>query len=137
MSDENKPQVIIHKSNWGSQLIKVIIGGIILFFLIKKNPEKIDFIRESVKEYSLTQLGLNRAEANGAAEMSATYFGEYLEPFIERKDFVLFSVYDLQYDNESFKIKVKAFGVWDNIFFYEGSVKKLKPKPSEEEDPGC
>jgi hypothetical protein len=137
MSDENKPQVIIHKSNWGAQLIKVIIIGIVLFFLIKKNPEKIDFIRESVKEYSLTKLGLNRAEANGTAEISATYLGEYIQPFIERNDFVLFSMYDLQYDNEYFKIKVKAFGLWDHIFFYEGSVKKLKPQTSEEEVPGC
>jgi hypothetical protein len=132
MSDKNHPQVIIHKSNWGSQLIKLIIGCIILFFLVKKNPEKIDFIKEAIKEYSLTQLGLNRAEANGAAEISATYFGEYIEPFIERKDFVLFSMYDLQYDNEYFKINVKAFAVWDHIFFYEGSVKKLKPKNGEE-----
>ena len=135
MSDENKPQVIIHKSNWGSQLIKVIIVGIVLFFLIKKNPEKKDFIKESVRQYSLTQLDLNSAEANGVSEMTAAYFSEYIEPFIDRKDFVLFSIYDLKYDNEYIKIKVKAIGVWDHIFFIEGSIKKLKPKPFEEEFP--
>jgi hypothetical protein len=112
----------------------LILGCILVFFLIQKNPEKEDFIRESIKQYSLTKLGMNRAEANGTAEISTSLIGEYIEPFIERKDFVLFSTYDVYYRNENIKMTVKAFGLWDHIIFYEGSVKKLNPSPSTLDD---
>ncbi len=133
MSEQNRPQIVVHKSNWGFQLFFLILGCILVYFLIKKNPEKEDFIKEAIKQYSLKELGMSRAEANGAAEVSTSLIGEYIEPFIERKDFVLFSTYDVYFKNENFKMKVKAFGLWDHVIFYEGSVKKLKPTISDQD----
>ena len=34
----------------------LILGCILVFFLIQKNPEKEDFIKEAIKQYSLKQM---------------------------------------------------------------------------------
>lgn len=114
------------------QLVKFLIAAIFIFFLIKKNPEKSDFVKAAVKEYSLSSLGLSPALANGAAELSANLLSKFLEPMIERNDYIFFSTYSFEYNNKNVKIKIKAFGIWDSIFFYDSEVKKLNDTESKE-----
>jgi hypothetical protein len=50
--EENK-QIIYHKSDWGSQVIKIILVLCFLFFSYKKNPTKELFTQELIKEYAI------------------------------------------------------------------------------------
>ncbi len=128
MSDENKPQVIIHKSNWAKQLIIVVVVLVIFFFAISKNPSKTEFIQGCVREYVKKEKSVDPSTANYISEITTEIFGSWIESFIERNDFVLFSRFNVDIDNDQFKMKITAIGFFGYIFFTEGVMVKKKEK---------
>jgi hypothetical protein len=117
MEQENKDntQVVIHKSNWGSQLINVIIVVIVIFLSITNNPTKKDFISQVVSELAKKQAGLGVSMSNAIGDYSANTFGDLIEPFIVRRNFLLFSTYEIDFNNQEFTLHASAFGLWGNI----------------------
>jgi hypothetical protein len=113
---ENK-QIIYHKSDWGSQLIKIVLILSFLFFSYKKNPTKELFIQELIRGYASKQ-GIDSSSSILVSELSSSLFGGIIDPLIKRNDFVIFSTYEIELNNQYVKGKVKAFGFWDNILFY-------------------
>jgi hypothetical protein len=128
MSEENKPQVIIHKSNWAKQLIIVVVVLVIFFFAISKNPSKTEFIQGCVREYVKKEKSVDPSTANYISEITTEIFGSWIEPLIERNDFVLFSKFNVDIDNDQFKMKITAYGFFGYIFFTEGVMVKKKEK---------
>jgi hypothetical protein len=47
---ENKTQVIIHKSNWASQMLYMLLGLIVIFLFYLKYPAEKDFMQSLVKK---------------------------------------------------------------------------------------
>ncbi len=119
VSEENKPQVIILKSNWARKLIIAVIVLAFFFFSIGKNPSKSDFIKGCVKEYLEKEQSLGSSTSNYVSEISTRVFGAWFEPLVERDDYLVFSKFNVEIDNVQFKMKIKAFGFWGNIFFTE------------------
>ena len=130
---ENKPQIIIHKSNWAKQLIIAVVVLVFFFFAIGKNPSKSDFIQGCVKEYLKKEQAMGSSTSNYISEVTTGIFGSWFEPLIERDDYVIFSKFNVEIDNEEFKMKIKAFGFWGNIFFTDGVMERKKPVQSEKE----
>ena len=130
---ENKPQIIIHKSNWAKQLIIAVVVLVFFFFAIGKNPSKSDFIQGCVKEYLKKEQAMGSSTSNYISEVTTGIFGSWFEPLIERDDYVIFSKFNVEIDNEEFKMKIKAFGFWGNIFFTDGVMERKKPVQSEME----
>jgi hypothetical protein len=133
MSEENKPQIIIHKSNWAKQLIITVVILVFFFFSIGKNPSKSDFIQACIKEYLKKEQSLGSSSSNYVSEVTTGIFGSWFEPLIERDDYVIFSKFNVEIDNDEFKMKIKAFGFWGNIFFSEGVMERKEPVQSEME----
>jgi len=133
MSEENKPQIIIHKSNWAKQLIIAVVVLVFFFFAIGKNPSKSDFIQGCVKEYLKKEQSFGSSTSNYVSEVTTGIFGSWFEPLIERDDYVIFSKFNVEIDNDEFKMKIKAFGFWGNIFFTEGVMERKEPVQSEME----
>ncbi len=48
--EQETTKVIIHKSDWGSQVIKVIVVVLAIFLSITNNPTKKDFISHVISE---------------------------------------------------------------------------------------
>jgi hypothetical protein len=133
MSEENKPQIIIHKSNWAKQLIIAVVVLVFFFFAIGKNPSKSDFIQGCVKEYLKKEQSFGSSTSNYVSEITTGIFGSWFEPLIERDDYVIFSKFNVEIDNDEFKMKIKAFGFWGNIYFSEGIMERKEPVQSEME----
>lgn len=133
MSEENKPQVIILKSNWAKQLIIAVIVLVFFFFAIGKNPSKSDFIQGCVKEYLKKEQSLGSSTSNYVSEITTGIFGSWFEPLVEREDYLVFSKFNVDIDNDEFKMKIKAFGFWGNIYFSEGIMERKEPAQSEME----
>jgi hypothetical protein len=133
VSEENKPQIIIHKSNWAKQLIIAVVVLVFFFFAIGKNPSKSDFIQGCVKEYLKKEQAMGSSTSNYVSEVTTGIFGGWFEPLIERDDYVIFSKFNVEIDNEEFKMKIKAFGFWGNVFFTDGVMERKKPVQSEME----
>jgi hypothetical protein len=131
MSEENHHQVIIHKSNWAKQLIIAVVVMVIFFFAIAKNPSKTEFIQGCVREYVKKEKSVNPSTANYISEITTEIFGSWFEPLIERNDFVLFSKFNVDIDNDQFKMKITAYGFWGYIFFTEGVMVKKENKTEE------
>jgi hypothetical protein len=121
MSEENKPQIIIHKSNWAKQLIIAVIVLVFFFFAIGKNPSKSDFIQGCVKEYLKKEQSFGSSASNYVSEITTGFFGSWFEPLVEREDYLVFSKFNVEIDNDEFKMKIKAFGFWGNIYFSDNS----------------
>jgi hypothetical protein len=133
MSEENKPQIIIHKSNWAKQLIIAVVVLVFFFFAIGKNPSKSDFIQGCVKEYLKKEQSFGSSTSNYVSEITTGVFGSWFEPFVEREDYLIFSKFNVEIDNDEFKMKIKAFGFWGNIYFSEGIMERKEPVQSEME----
>lgn len=130
---ENKPQVIILKSNWAKQLIIAVIVLVFFFFAIGKNPSKSDFIQGCVKEYLKKEQSFGSSTSNYVSEITTGIFGGWFEPLVEREDYLVFSKFNVEIDNDEFKMKIKAFGFWGNIYFSEGIMERKEPVQSEME----
>lgn len=133
MSEENKPQVIILKSNWAKQLIIAVIVLVFFFVAIGKNPSKSDFIQGCVKEYLKKEQSFGSSTSNYVSEITTGIFGSWFEPLVEREDYLVFSKFNVEIDNDKFKMKIKAFGFWGNIYFSEGIMERKEPVQSEME----
>ena len=133
MTEENKPQVIILKSNWAKQLIIAVIVLVFFFFAIGKNPSKSDFIQGCVKEYLKKEQSFGSSASNYVSEITTGIFGSWFEPLVEREDYLVFSKFNVEIDNDEFKMKIKAFGFWGNIYFSEGIMERKEPVQSEME----
>ena len=133
MTEENKPQVIILKSNWAKQLIIAVIVLVFFFFAIGKNPSKSDFIQGCVKEYLKKEQSFGSSTSNYVSEITTGIFGSWFEPLVEREDYLVFSKFNVEIDNDEFKMKIKAFGFWGNIYFSEGIMERKEPVQSEME----
>lgn len=133
MTEENKPQVIILKSNWAKQLIIAVIVLVFFFFAIGKNPSKSDFIQGCVKEYLKKDQSFGSSTSNYVSEITTGIFGSWFEPLVEREDYLIFSKFDVEIDNDEFKMKIKAFGFWGNIYFSEEIMERKVPVESEME----
>ena len=133
MSEENKPQIIILKSNWAKQLIIAVIVLVFFFFAIGKNPSKSDFIQGCVKEYLKKEQSFGSSTSNYVSEITNGIFGSWFEPLVEREDYLVFSKFNVEIDNDEFKMKIKAFGFWGNIYFSEGIMERKEPVQSEME----
>ena len=130
---ENKPQVIILKSNWAKQLIIAVVVLVFFFFAIGKNPSKSDFIQGCVKEYLKKEQSFGSSTSNYVSEITTGIFGSWFEPLVEREDYLVFSKFNVEIDNDEFKMKIKAFGFWGNIYFSEGIMERKEPVQSEME----
>lgn len=133
MTEENKPQVIILKSNWAKQLIIAVVVLVFFFFAIGKNPSKSDFIQGCVKEYLKKEQSFGSSTSNYVSEITTGIFGTWFEPLVEREDYLVFSKFIVEIDNDKFKMKIKAFGFWGNIYFSEGIMERKEPAQSEME----
>jgi len=133
MFEENKTQVIIHKSNWARQLIIAVIVLAFFFSAIGKNPSKSDFIQGCVKEYLKKEQSFGSSTSNYVSEISTSIFGSWFEPLVEMDDYMVFSNFNVEIDNEQFKMKIKALGFWGNIFFSEGIMERKEQIQSEME----
>jgi hypothetical protein len=127
MSEENKPQIIIHKSNWAKQLIIAVVVLVFFFFAIGKNPSKSDFIQACIKEYLKKEQSFGSSTSNYVSDVSTGIFGSWFEPLIERGDFLIFSKFNVEIDNDEFKMKINAIGFWDNIIFSDVVMEKKEP----------
>jgi hypothetical protein len=128
MEQETK-QIIIHKSDWGSQVIKVIVVVLAIFLSITNNPTKKDFISHVISELAKKEAGYGASTSNAIAEYSANTFGDLIEPFIVRRNFLLFSTYEIEFNNPEFTLRASAFGLWGNIIIEESpyfSINKSK-----------
>jgi hypothetical protein len=133
MTEENKPQVIILKSNWVKQLIIAVVVLVFFFFAIGKNPSKSDFIQGCVKEYLKKEQAMGSSTSNYISEVTTGIFGSWFEPLVEREDYLVFSKFNVEINNDEFKMKIKAYGFWGNILFTEGVMERKEPVQSEME----
>ena len=74
MSEANKLQVIILKSNWAKKLIIAVIVLVFFFFAIGKNPSKSDFIQGCVKEYLKKEQSFGSSTSNYVSEITTSIF---------------------------------------------------------------
>ena len=119
--DENQPQIIIHKSNWGKQLIVVIIFLVILVALMVKNPNRRDFVQACVKEFLKQDKNMDASTSNLVSEITSNVFGTWFEPLVERDDYLVFSMYTVDINNDRYKMKITAVGIWGKIIFTDFS----------------
>jgi hypothetical protein len=117
LEKKENTQIIIHKSNWGSQIVYVIIVVLSLFLSIKNNPTKREVISSLISELSKKEAGCGVSSSNAIGEIGTNMLGDIIEPFVIRRDFLLFSTYEIDLKNENFTLNAKANGVWNNIIF--------------------
>jgi hypothetical protein len=117
MSDDNKPQIIIHKSNWAWQLITVVIFLVILIALMVKNPSERDFAKACVKEYTLRQLNADPAMSELVANLIDQFIGSELALPIESNDYLVCSTFSFDQTLDDREVHVEAFGIWGKIIF--------------------
>jgi hypothetical protein len=113
--EENK-QIIYHKSDWGKQVIYIVLVLAFLFFSYKKNPTKELFTQELIREYAVKN-GLDTSNSMWVSELTNSMFGGFVEPMIKRNDYIIFSTFELEFNNQYVNGKVLAIGFWDNIIF--------------------
>lgn len=103
-------QIIVHQSNWGSQLIKVLIFVFIGFVFIKKNPTSHDLQKYLIKSY---------CEEKGIETPICKFIGEsapdLLSSFVERKDFIFFSYYTFHFKNDETKLDFEFIGALNSF----------------------
>jgi uncharacterized membrane protein len=114
-SQETK--VVLHKSDWPKEILKVIIILCLLFFSYKKNPPKKEFLEKVIEENLRTSGVENEMLIKYSKSLGSEFGNEIIGPLIERNDFLLFSTFRLNYpiDNETNK-EIKGFGLWNNVW---------------------
>ena len=115
---EDNKQIIYHKSDWGKQVIYIVLVLAFLFFSYKKNPTKGLFIKELARECAVKN-GLDTSSSVWVSELTTYLFRGFAEPLVKRNDFILFSTYEVELNNQYMSGKVSAIGFWDNIIFYD------------------
>ena len=115
---EGNKQIVYHKSDWGKQVIYIVLVLAFLFFSYKKNPTKGLFIKELARE-CVVKNGLDTSSSMWVSELTTYLFRGFAEPLVKRNDFILFSTYKVELNNQYFSGKVRAIGFWDNIIFYD------------------
>lgn len=128
--EENK-QIIYHKSDWGKQVIYIVLVLAFLFFSYKKNPTKELFTQELIREYALKN-GLDTSSSMWVSELTNSMFGSFVEPMIKRNDYIIFSTYEAEINNKYINGRVRAIGFWGNIFFDDEGASSNE-SPTEEE----
>ncbi len=119
---EDNKQIIYHKSDWGKQVIYIVLVLAFIFFSYKKNPTKELFTQELIREYAVKN-GLDTSSSMWVSELTNTMFGGLVEPLVKRNDYVIFSTFEIELNNQYIKGKVNAIGFWDNIIFYDAEKK--------------
>lgn len=127
---EDNKQIVYHKSDWGKQVIYVVLVLAFLFFSYKKNPTKELFIQELAREYAVKN-GLDTSSSIWVSELTSDLFKGFVEPLVKRNDFILFSTYKVELNNHYISGKVRAIGVWDNIIFYDVEEGKRQTRKGE------
>jgi hypothetical protein len=117
MSEDNKPQIIIHKSNWAWQLITVVIFLVILVALMVKNPSERDFARACVKEYTQRQLNADPGMSELVSNLIDQFIGSELALPIESNDYLVCSSFSFDQTLDDREVHIKAFGIWGKIIF--------------------
>jgi hypothetical protein len=115
---EDSKQIVYHKSDWWKQVIYVVLVLAFLFFSYKKNPTKGLFIQELARECAVKN-GLDTSSSIWVSELTTDLFKGFAEPLVKRNDFILFSTYKIELNNQYINGKVRAIGLWDNIIFYD------------------
>ena len=125
-------QIIIHKSNWGSQVIKVLVFLIIVGIFYKKNPSSYDLQKHLIKEYCEKQ-GVQQPICKVISENSP----DLLSSFIDRTDLVFFSHYDFRYNSGDTTVNLKFIGVLNTFISLDEESSNDNPvlKPSGGEPP--
>lgn len=126
--EENKPQVIIHKSNWAKQFIIATIGVVVIFSLVIKNPNEKDFIRATIKKITQSISG-----EGSVSEVASKYVtdlgGDLLALPVERKNYIFFSTFEFSFGG----IEISGFGALDQVFIHsfnvESFISSQKEKP--------
>lgn len=118
--EENK-QIIYHKSDWGTQVIKIVFFLGFIYFSYQKNPTKELFIQEIIREYSLKK-GWDYSSSAMVSELSSNVFGGFAEPFVKRNDYIIFSTYEIELDNQYISGRAFAIGFWDSIIMQENQL---------------
>lgn len=119
---EDNKHVIYHKSDWGKQVIYIVLVLVFLFFSFRKNPTKELFTQELIREYAV-KTGLDISNSMWVSELANSMFGGIVEPLVKRNDYVIFSTFEIELNNEYINGKVNAIGFWDNIIFYDAKGK--------------
>jgi hypothetical protein len=89
-----------------------------LFFSYKKNPTKELFTQELIREYAVKH-GIDNSSSNMLSEFANSLFGGLVEPMVKRNDYIIFSSYELELNNELIRDSIYAIGFWDNIFLFK------------------
>jgi hypothetical protein len=63
--------------------------------------------------------GLDTSSSVWVSELTTYLFRGFAEPLVKRNDFILFSTYEVELNNQYMSGKVSAIGFWDNIIFYD------------------
>lgn len=113
---EDNKQIVYHKSDWGKQVIYIVLVLAFLFFSYKKNPTNELFTQELIREYAVKN-GLNTSSSIWVSELTNTMFGGFVEPLVKRNDYIIFSTFEVELNNQYVSGKVFAIGFWDNIIF--------------------
>ena len=122
---DNNKQIIYHKSDWGKQVIYIVLVLAFLFFSYKKNPTKELFTQELIRECAVKN-GLDTSSSMWVSEITNSMFGGFVEPMIKKNDFIIFSTFEVELNNKYVSGKVFAIGFWDNIIFDDKQT-KLSP----------
>ena len=125
--EEKNTNIIIHKSNWYQQIILSVIGLIIIFSLVVKNPDELVFAKELIKEYSLKK-GVSGSNSQIISNLAVLLGGDILKLPIERNDFIFFSYFSFEFE----EIKVNAIGVLGEIYILNAT---YKPDSIQNSDP--
>lgn len=108
---ENKTQVIIHKSNWASQMLYMVLGLIVIFSFYMKNPTEKDFMKALVKKVSV-ESGNSNGLSESISKIVSDLGNDIITLPVERNDYLFFSTYSLTTD----QIQVTGFGIIGKVY---------------------
>lgn len=125
--EENR-NIIYTKSDSRTQsiIIKIVFFLGFIYFSIQKNPTKELFIQELIIEYSLKK-GLDISSSALVSELSSNVFDGFAAPLVESNDYIIFSTYEIELDNQYISGRAFAIGFWDNIIMHENQLNEKKP----------
>lgn len=120
---ENKTQVIIHKSNWASQMLYMVLGIIVIFSFYMKNPTEKDFMKALVKKVSV-ESGNSNGLSESISKIVSDLGNDIITLPVERNDYLFFSTYSLTTD----QIHVTGFGIIGKVYIDSFEAKKQEKK---------
>ena len=103
-----------------------------------KNPNRSDFVQACVKEFLKQDKNMDASTSNLVSEITSNVFGTWFEPLVERDDYLVFSMYTVDINNDRYKMKITAVGIWGKIIFTDFSKVDKEPDimASEDEEGG-